>query len=232
MAENFYVGAYWGPRRESAAECAMRLSGCLSQLALAHPLLATWYLKGSSRAAASKVAVDASPENLLHLLNRGRNRRDIGGSIIEELGFRASLWNRQKSAVSLTVTCGSYLASGAVWNSVAIQLPPLGLEGSELYEPSTARAITRSIVDAWNPAWATWASYTMRDVQQPSSTPVFGWLTYLNSSLGARISTVPLPPDVSVAKDLNGIMVQIGEDPVKANVTQVLGLLAALDLQD
>jgi hypothetical protein len=221
--DNFYVGAYWGPRKESALDCAKRLSNCLSQLGVAHPTLASWHPKGASRAAASGASVSVVPEDLAQLLARGRNRRDVDGSVIEELGFSAGLWNRKSVAVAFSVTCGSYLSIGSIMNSFVIQLPAPEAEALELYEPRIAQAITYSLVDSWDPEWATWASFSMREVQGQSSAPIFGWLTYLGAQLAsnASVDTV-LPPGADLTNRSTGIVIKASENVMEASGERVL----------
>jgi hypothetical protein len=221
MTDNFYVGAYWGPREESALDCAKRLSNCLIRLSAAHPALAVWYPKGASKAASGD-AVSTAPEDLVRLLVRGRNRRDVDGSVMEELGFRAALWNREKIAISFSVTCGSYLASGFVMNNFVIQLPVPEADALELYEPDTAQDIIYSLVDAWEPEWATWASFSMRAAQAQGSGPVVGWLTYLGPQMASGVSAGVLTSEVSLTSHSTGVVIKTGETSLEVADERVL----------
>jgi hypothetical protein len=93
MADRFYAGAYWGPRAESSAQCAARLEACLRSLGRSHEVLSRWYRKGTSRSAASGRPIDIDADTLESLLSGGRNRTDVGGEVIAELGFSLALWN-------------------------------------------------------------------------------------------------------------------------------------------
>lgn len=222
MTNNFYVGAYWGPREESALDCAKRLSNCLARLSAAHPNLATWHPKGASKAASSGDSVSMAPGDLVRLLVRGRNRRDVDGSVMEELGFRASLWNREKVAVAFSVTCGSYLASGAVMNTFVIQLPTPEADALELFEPGVAQAMTYALVDSWDPEWATWASFSMREAQASGSEPIIGWLTYLGPRYSAGALAEDLPSGASLTSHSPGVVIKIGESALEVSDEQVL----------
>ncbi|MFY0570958.1 Imm52 family immunity protein [Archangium lansingense] len=43
MQDKYYVGAYWGPRKETALECARRAEFFLHRLARCDPSFAQWY---------------------------------------------------------------------------------------------------------------------------------------------------------------------------------------------
>ncbi|MGK5533677.1 Imm52 family immunity protein [Streptomyces sp. URMC 129] len=223
MTDTFYLGAYWGPRAESAGECAARLGDCLQRLGTTHPALATWFRKGKSKAAASNEAITVNNEALEALLLAGRSRTDIGGDTIDELGFRASLWNRDPLAVSLSTTCGAHPATNSVMNYFTLTLPEPLEAATELYEPDVARAVFRAVVEAWSPTWATYASYAMRERQRTApGQPVGGWLTYLDGKLG---SSTQNRPEVSVEPFASGVLVTAGTDPLNVSDAQLASVV-------
>jgi hypothetical protein len=91
----FYLGAYWGSRRESSLRCGQRLAACAARLGEIDEALGSWFRRAVSKAAA-KTPVDLDAESLGRLLAQGVNRRDGDGEVIEELGFSAGLWNRTR----------------------------------------------------------------------------------------------------------------------------------------
>lgn len=146
------VGVYWSARRESAETCSARLRKYLLSIEAAFPALSEWYKKGGSTSPA--ISVKQGSEDLLRLLIGGANRRDFGGEVMEDLGFRVSLWNKRKGseAVSLGVTCGLSSNSAGLSNAVTLSLPQdlpaLSLHGSEV-----PRKLLLLQVEAWNPDW-------------------------------------------------------------------------------
>src|SRR3989442_863361 len=94
MTSRYMLGAYWPARQESIEECGNRLGRFLTELAMCDPVFAIWCERGRSRKEASErhVAVE-DRHDLLDLLDRGRNRRDVGRDVIDELGFNVGLWN-------------------------------------------------------------------------------------------------------------------------------------------
>jgi hypothetical protein len=179
---SFYVGAYWGDRKESAEECARRLSGCLTALTEVDPLLGSWRGLGRSRTT-SQTLVGTDAGSLEQLLLKGRNRRDADRSVIEELGFQVGMWNGQETEISLSASVGGYAGTPGLSNAVVLKLPaPVGI-ARRLYGRQVAQRITEAIVESWEPNWATWASHPLQEVQDaPARTPVVGWLTYLSQA--------------------------------------------------
>lgn len=180
--ESSYIGAYWGSRREAAQQCGERLARCIAALAGVDPVLGSWFRRGARKAAA-RTPVDVDAMALGELLEHGRNRRDFGGEILEELGFTVGLWNRARPAVGLSATVGTYSTSPGILNSFVLELPPLADGSSCLYQPKAAGVIFEAIVQAWNPEWATWTTHGWREAQAAAPRePVVGWLTYLHGS--------------------------------------------------
>lgn len=179
VAESSYLGAYWGGRGESPAECGERLSGCLGALSRIDPGLSEWFLRaGSKRAASQPVAQD--PDALAELFWKGRNRADFGGGALEHLGFAVGMWSRATPAVGLSVTAGGISDHPGVMNSFLLNFPAASADTASLYSPSSADKIMATVVEAWRPDYAVWTTHSLRD-SQPRSVrmPTVGWITYI-----------------------------------------------------
>ncbi|MGV9210899.1 Imm52 family immunity protein [Micromonospora sp. RB23] len=219
MADLFYVGAYWGPRTESAAECADRLASCLGQIGAVHPALATWFRKGKSKSAASGKPVATNGEALKELLIGGRNRTDVGGDVIDELGFNVALWNKNAVPISFSTTCGASPAMTSIMNYFTLELPAPSDASAELYDPAVARAVFWAVVESWNPRWATFASYSMRATQAGTpGRPVGGWMTYIS---GVASTSAVENSEVSVERFSNGAVLTAGADPLHVSDAQL-----------
>lgn len=224
----FYVGAYWGSRQESALRCGERLARCIAGIGATDEALASWFRRGASKAAAkSPVGLDEAA--LGKLFEKGRNRRDFGNGVIEELGFELDLWNRARPAVGLAAIGGSYSTNPGILNSFVLDFPPPEADALRLYKPSVAEAIFDAVVDAWEPDWATWTSHTLRDAQgAPLREPVVGWMTYLTPPVsadlpGARTRPLRRGSAITIGQDVNGA----GEEVV-LDVRARLGHIGAL----
>jgi len=146
------IGVYWGPRKESASECADRLAAYLLGLGKQHALLSQWYLKQRSRKAA-KVPVDLTGEELLHLIAGGSNRQDMTGDVMESLGFRVGLWNGldDDQSVGLSIKCGLHEQTTNLGNAVVLTLS--ASESSELADVGLLKRCLLCGVDSWQPDW-------------------------------------------------------------------------------
>ncbi|WP_436500388.1 Imm52 family immunity protein [Actinokineospora sp. HUAS TT18] len=222
-AEPFHVGAYWGSRPEPVEACAERLRRLLTGLAEAHPALATWYRKGTRKSAAT-TPVAADPAALVELLNAGRNRADVGGGVLAELGFSFGLWHRDPVEVGLAGTVGYHAGNPHLMNSVVLDLPIPAGAGAELYDPAVAERVMAAIVSAWEPDWATWTSWPLREAQTTAPRePVAGWLTYLGPSraaaLNGRTPATPLG---------EGVLLSLGGPAASANPAAAVALRRGL----
>jgi hypothetical protein len=183
VTEPLYLGAYWEPRRESAGECGKRLADCLARLVACNDLLQRWHEKAYREADAGRSTVDADPEGLRDLLLRGVNRRDADGTPIEELGFSAALWNGVREApIGLSITCGACTSARGVMNAFVLDLP-LRQPGpaAQLYELDTGLAVMRSVVEAWEPDWASLTCDNLAAaLDSGPREPSIGWITFLS----------------------------------------------------
>lgn len=222
--ESYYVGAYWGDRRESAVECARRLSDCLAALAKLDPLLSSWRHRGRSKAAA-QAPVEMHIDALERLLLDGRNRRDTDRSVIEELGFRVGIWNGREPMIGLSASVGKDTGAPGLMNSFLLELPAPSGDAARLYDHPVALSIVEAIAASWEPDWATWASNSLRHAQDaPARTPVVGWMTFLSwGRLNSDFVT-----DVGAVSLLDGWLVPIGNDVSVVDVDAVLELRRVL----
>lgn len=149
------LAVYWGRRSESAEACARRCSAYLGQLVGQYAQLGSWYEKGLSRKnASSGAAVNELPfEDLVEIVAKGTNKKDVGGQVMEELGFRVSLWNRlpDEKAIGLGIKCGLFAGNPGLKNSVVMQIPveleSLGLNSGRL------KSLLVLTAEAWDADW-------------------------------------------------------------------------------
>jgi Immunity protein 52 len=204
VAQRYMLGAYWDARKEAAEDCADRLQRFLASLADCDPRLAAWYEKGRSQKEAREKPVAISDrEYLLDLLNRGRNRRDVGRSVIEELGFNVGLWNGgdEQNESGLNVSCGLDATPNAgLSNAVVLSLPRnLGDLGNA---ESMARVLA-AVARAWEPQWAGVMSRDAMSTRNFSArVPFVDWMIYVPQ----QIDVVPPPSSVIEVPGLGSIL--------------------------
>lgn len=213
MSGGFYVGAYWGGRPESSTECAARLLDCFQCLAHAHPLLSAWYRKGrTKKEAESGSPIDVELGSLEKLLETGRQRTDIGGQPMPELGFSIGLWNNNPVSVSFSAFCGADPDTPRIPNNCLVNLPALGESSRGLYGRGVAMEIILALIASWEPDWATFSSHELRELQGDwqSTRRVAGWATYVADR---SVFDVQLPDGVQVEDAGQGLLVTAGPDP-------------------
>lgn len=216
--ETSYLGAYWGSRRESAAQCSERLVTCLARLAELDPALGNWFRRGVSKAAAT-APVGTDRESLSSLLAGGRNRKDFTHEAIEELGFSFALWNGASPFVALSGVVGAFPSFEGVLNNVVLDFPPPEADALHLFEPPVAELIFETVVAAWEPTWTTWTTPTLRGMQGSAPRePVIGWMTYLAGQ------PVVKAPGAAVRAFEGGILVKCSERVLDVGDQGVLSL--------
>ena len=206
--ETYYVGAYWGPRRELPEDCARRTATLLNLLAACDPFLANWYKPAKSLKDARKPPLmPPDVHTLTELFRRGVNR-ERGGPAIEQLGFSFWFGNGGVGADSadLRVTCGDY--SGANPNSCVMPLPRKGPNAERLITAPVLASVVRSMALAWDADWALATSWDHRELlSKEGRTGTFvGWVTYLSRRRGT-VPPLPAPVRIEPVEDKGTLLV-------------------------
>lgn len=146
MNDRLSVSAYWGPRKESAEECAERAALYLNEIGKIHQMFSTWRLKSQSRKEAVAQPLVVSREGLTALFAKGVNRRDLDKSPVSDLGFSFGAWagDTDGCAAGLRITCGSF--NERVDNICLLDVT----EGHDVQADDVARIIDAAI-RAWDP---------------------------------------------------------------------------------
>lgn len=215
---NFMLGAYWDARPDSLEKCTEDVKRLLAGLAQTDPFLANWHEVGRSRKDALKKAVDAADtQRIRDLLLKGRNRRDIGRQVIEELGFSLSLWSRasdEVAAASIRIHCGCY--SKLVGNNVLIDLPSNSARPQWV---KNARALLALVAEVWRPKWAgIMSKRAIKERDYDADYPFVDWMVYVPRAVQA----MPLPSRVEVLKDLGSIIIVQADPPVGDSAEELL----------
>jgi len=224
--QKFMLGAYWNARRDGLEECAENARRFFAGLTEIDPLLAQWYERGRSRKDALERKADTlNVQRLEDLLLKGRNRRDIGREVIEELGFKISLWNGavdEEAEASLRIHCGSY--NERIGNSIVIDLP---YQSSGWIEKATS--LLALVVEIWKPRWAgIMSERAMQKRDFDGAQPFVDWMVYVPRSVKA----VPPPGHVEPLNGLGSIVVvqpdpPVGDEPGElSRIRRVESLLA------
>lgn len=159
----YFIGAYWGERKETRLNCATRISTFLQMIANQDVLLSKWFKKGASK----KISTVALPHNAEDLQDYLRsNQKDVGFDEIPELGFNFSAWTGKDTSMmaSISSTCGA--SSHNVRNHIVVSfsnqrepelefLKSILRKAVEVFEPEDAVVSTAEILVA-NPSMTAW----------------------------------------------------------------------------
>lgn len=214
---HYKLCAYWNARKETIDACAERLARFLSALSACDVVFTTWFEKSTSRRKAKQAKIDFTNRAcLLDLLEKGRNRKDIGREVIEELGYHVGMWNgaKSKKMVGLDVTCGLYsTAPGIGGNCVIMDLPE---ELGDLQQADRMAGVLTTAATSWEPDWAGILSLEAMSSPNFSPTvPYVDWMLYLSNTLGysAKVS------EPSLVQPINSIgqLIVVQQEPVEVD---------------
>jgi hypothetical protein len=232
MYEDYYVGGYWGPRKETALECARRAELFFHMLARCDSMFAQWYRggRGAPRGLPGH-PVRPEPQEWEQLFLRGRNRTDFGKKVIERLGFSEIVVNAKKDATSVHLHCGEYSPWGG--GNTCLIYPPEEEPVREriLSTPVLAEVLT-SVATAWDPDFAVATSCEMLDLIQKRKGEVrVGWLTYLSRRLG-KLPPLPAPVRIEPVGTLGWLLVLSPERMTASNPEHVAFTMRVRELLD
>jgi hypothetical protein len=183
--ENYIVGVYWGPRRESPAECAERAYRYFTNIRSVDALFARWYKTATSAERSFKWEIEVSRDRLVDLFANGLQRTEQTRAVISELGY--SLWFSNLGdgggRVNGTIDCGC--ASPWVNNACLLCLPTTGEATERVLTHDVLKRLLCVAIDCWDPDHGIVTSREFRTaVDLGSDKRVAGWLTYLSRRLG------------------------------------------------
>lgn len=224
MIETYYVGAYWGPRRESEESCAQRACSFFLALAKCDPLFSRWFRPPRSRKHSS-TPLSLEVAAFQELFAQGKVRNDAGG-IMEDLGSRIFADNApwpdtpSREILSLNIKCGGYATPG--FNSCVMKLPSLGEPMQRLVQSSMLANILRAMVLAWEPERCIATSHDHRELVSERGTvgTFVGWLMYFPSQLG-QVPPLPHPVQVERVEDKGSLVVLTPERFTASNPEHV-----------
>jgi hypothetical protein len=210
----YFLGAYWQPRKESIEECADRFLAFFADLVRCDDMMSRWFELGRSRKQALKRQIDlADRDSLLDLLEGGRHWTDYDHRLMEDMGFAAMIWNGgdDHSSARLTVSCGCYSDFKPFPNNVIMDLPhDLG----SLADVSHMRCIMASVVAAWEPLWAGVLSFDAHDKRQgegPVVNPFVDWMVYIDHQWLPKVPK--LYPPASAESVASGTLIVTQDEP-------------------
>ncbi|HYM32226.1 MAG TPA: Imm52 family immunity protein [Candidatus Cybelea sp.] len=206
--------AYWGPREETARECANRLAHMIDDLAALHPAFARWMNKAYTLEEAYSPFCKMPPvlDELTVKFEQNRHTYDDPRDPIRELGFSLAAWNglNRPQGVSLSVQAAAFVVTRPYPNHASMQFAPRGSGNEDLIAAANMESAMRIMVAAWQPVWMGLSSAAygrhLTDYKGPTKHPWAGWMTYLSESLAKKVTP---PPSAIVERTPDGGMLLI-----------------------
>ncbi len=204
MIEAYEILAYWGPRRETAADCAPRVLRMYEALAKIDPLFESWTWVGRRRPIPM---ASLNAEKLVPLLEDGQNFSDFDHEPIPSYGYRFSAYNNREGPSEVIVggNIGGYSGAAGYDNTIELHTRPFGAPDPALVNFRVFRATLLTFAEIWPVSWGYARSYAMpeltpRDPKRGTSRFHGGWLTYLYPPFAAKIT----PPRSAMVEELPG----------------------------
>ncbi|RKH54746.1 immunity 52 family protein [Corallococcus aberystwythensis] len=218
--DSFFVGGYWGARKETPEACANRAAVLFELLAACDPLLARWYKSIRSRKGTQKLSLMPPDVSVLtDLFRRGVNRE--GRVVFEDLGFHVWFLNESDpKGVDLRIRCGDF--DGTSPNSCFLSLPFDGPNAERVLTPSVLESVMRGMVTAFEPDWIAAMSDHHRQLDDPDNktNAWVGWLTYFSKQRGT-VPPLPAPVRIEPVEDKGTLIVLTPERFTVANPEHV-----------
>jgi immunity protein 52 of polymorphic toxin system len=232
MQDKFYVGAYWGPRKETALECARRAELFFHMLARCDPSFTQWYRAGRGFPR-ELPGWPLRPEmkELEEFFLKGRHRTDVDKEVIEDMGFSQMVWNAKKEATHLDFSCGKY-SPWAPPNICLLKPTRESAVRERLLRAPVMTEVLTSMATAWDPDFAMASSTEMVDLVEKGRFEVrVGWLTYLSRRRG-RLPPLPAPVRIEPVGTLGWLLVLSPEPMTASNPEHVAFTTRVRELLD
>lgn len=180
MIEHYYLGVYWGARKQSILDCSRRAVHFFNTIRLIDPVFLKWY-RTTASSNRSERSITVSESSMLQLLQQGIYRTDTDKSQIAELGYSFAAWNSGEGGgwVNVRFNCGGY--SPWVSNCCVVELPHEGESVNRLLQVDILTELMKAGVRSWTPDHGVIISDEFRNLTQLNDDkPVIGWLTYFS----------------------------------------------------
>ena len=149
MADKYFIGIYWGNRKDDLLDCVDKVKATLDFLRSVDESFAAWYKTSRPRKGETLVPIDTSWEGVKSLLLKGRNYNDIG-ELLKDLGYLVHLKSEKdySKAHVFSITCGSYFEK--VSNNVGLSIGKNDAY-EYLHHEDVLEKIFNRFVDIWKP---------------------------------------------------------------------------------
>ncbi|MBY0282040.1 MAG: hypothetical protein K2W94_07800 [Alphaproteobacteria bacterium] len=149
MKNNFFIGIYWGKRKEELTTCTAKIKSTLDLLSSLDNSFTLWYKTSKPRKGEVLQPVDTSSEGIKTLLLKGQNYNDVG-ELLEDLGYLIVLKSEKdfSKAHILSVICGCYFEKTP--NSITLNIGKNNAH-KDLAKREVLENLYRGLIEIWKP---------------------------------------------------------------------------------
>lgn len=220
MIETYYIGAYWGARKEDALACARHLATLVQLLQPIDPLFASWFKGAKSLKQSLQRPLELELSSLQKYIQRNL-MRDDRRQPMEDLGFSFGLWNGSQGGNDawLSIGCGGYWERNI--NRCVLNAPFEGTSSERVMTAGFQTQALRALATAWDPDWGAALSNVHRDIiAKKCPYAKVGWVTYLSRRLG-RVPPLPAPVRIEPVEDFGTLIILTPERFTASNPEHV-----------
>ena len=147
MKDNYFIGIYWGVRKEGIDNCADKISTTLNLLSSLDESFGTWYRTTRPRKGEVLQSLNVNKEGIKSILLKAQNRNDLG-ELLEDLGYTFSIKseNNYSQAHVLSFSCGIFFDK--IPNCVT-----LNIGKNKAYEHLTSNDFLRRVCAVLSEVW-------------------------------------------------------------------------------
>jgi hypothetical protein len=206
------VHSYWGPRRETPAQCGVRFCRMVDELAKIDAAFSGWQFFGATR---YWPLTSQQDDELTALIADGVTRDDYNEPE-PEFGYRFTAGTRMgtKTALNISIHAGCYVPDlPHMANTADLRAKPLNEENAGLITLSVFKPAVVAIARAWDATWCAAYPWDILDYWAPPGPgqPHFrmAWITYLS----ARFAPLVTPPASAISERLpDGALLMIATE--------------------
>ena len=195
----YLIQAYWGPRRETAAQCAARYWRMLKTLSAIGPEFSGWEFAGRTQ---FWPMPEGPGDELIKLIEDCISRDDYDEpDPIYGYSFGAATRVGSNTVLSIEVRPGSYVPSASyLINTAELRTKPLNKDNAPLIMLPVFKQALLAIAAAWDATWCAaypWDIIPLWPEPRPGQ-PHFNmaWITYLSP----RFAPMVTPPASAIVE--------------------------------
>ncbi|MEU1726267.1 Imm52 family immunity protein [Nonomuraea sp. NPDC005692] len=213
------VRGFWGPRRQSAQDCAERWAACLARLQRAAPELFTTWHSPLDEDEKAPPALRPDAEGLLAEMARLNEYLEVElGATKAELGFTLSAWSTapHEGSIVFRGTVGSHAEGSEVRNSITVTMQG---EAVAAHGWEVAASLLAIVAEHWDIDWGDagnaqlWARLKEHRSLRPSDLRA-GYATYLSAR---RWAEAPALDEGTITSLDGGVLIDLRAEVTRAS---------------